>query len=155
MEPGGNSGIFAWSDAIPFGNRLPRVLEIKCSNWTGSSFGPRRKKPPPIAYVHGELFGAGGLKATPDNPVGSRSKSLENRCKGKGEWNVYDVVCVDGVVKLSVSRKIRKRHPRRAVQKRLPVSRVRRRRDSLSGLSRSWSSPPGITSPEQTAPLVK
>ena len=24
MEPGGNSGIFACSDAIPFGNRLPK-----------------------------------------------------------------------------------------------------------------------------------
>ena len=56
---------------------------------------------PPIAYVHGELFGANGLETTPDNPRGTRSKSIENRCKGKGEWNVYDVVCVDGTVKLS------------------------------------------------------
>ena len=24
MKAGGNSGIFAWSDAIPFGNRLPK-----------------------------------------------------------------------------------------------------------------------------------
>ena len=29
MEAGGNSGIFAWSDAIPFGNRLPKGLEIQ------------------------------------------------------------------------------------------------------------------------------
>ena len=29
MEPGGNSGIFAWSDAVPFGNRLPKGLEIQ------------------------------------------------------------------------------------------------------------------------------
>ena len=29
MEPGGNSGIFAWSDALPFGNRLPKGLEIQ------------------------------------------------------------------------------------------------------------------------------
>ena len=27
------------------------------------------------------------------------------RCKGKGEWNVYDVVCVDGVIKLAVNGK--------------------------------------------------
>ena len=52
-----------------------------------------------------ENFGLIGLKATPDNPRGNRSKSLENRCKGKGQWNVYDVVCVDGVVKLSVNGK--------------------------------------------------
>jgi len=42
---------------------------------------------PPIAYVHGELFGVGGVETIPDNPRGTRSKSIENRCKGKGEWN--------------------------------------------------------------------
>ena len=31
--------------------------------------------------------------------------SVENRCKGKGEWNTYDVVAVDGVVKLAVNGK--------------------------------------------------
>ncbi len=60
---------------------------------------------PPIAYVHGELFGVGGVYTKPDNPRGERSKSLENRCKGRGEWNTYDVVCVDGVFKLSVNGK--------------------------------------------------
>ena len=60
---------------------------------------------PPIAYVHGELFGVGGVKTVPDNPRGERSKSIENRCKGKGEWNVYDVVAVDGVIKLAVNGK--------------------------------------------------
>ena len=29
IEPGGNSGIFAWSDAIPFWNRLPKGMEIQ------------------------------------------------------------------------------------------------------------------------------
>jgi predicted nucleic acid binding AN1-type Zn finger protein len=45
------------------------------------------------------------MKAIPDNPRGNRSKSLENRCRGRGQWNTYDVVCVDGVVKLSVNGK--------------------------------------------------
>jgi len=27
------------------------------------------------------------------------------RCKGKGEWNTYDVVAVDGVVKLAINGK--------------------------------------------------
>ncbi len=95
MEPGGNSGIFAWSDALPFGNRLPKGLEIQMLELDWVKLHTRKGKAPPIAYVHGELFGAGGLKAVPDNPRGRRSKSLENRCKGKGEWNTYDVVCVD------------------------------------------------------------
>jgi hypothetical protein len=60
---------------------------------------------PPIAYVHGEIFGVGGVETEPDNPRGRRSKSIENRCKGKGEWNTYDVVCVDGTIKLSVNGK--------------------------------------------------
>ena len=65
----------------------------------------RDGKKPPIAYVHGELFGVGGVKTIPDNPRGERSMSVENRCKGRGEWNTYDVICVDGVIKLAVNGK--------------------------------------------------
>lgn len=46
-----------------------------------------------------------GVETLPDNPRGRRSKSSENRCKGRGEWNTYDVVCVDGSIKLSVNGK--------------------------------------------------
>ncbi len=45
------------------------------------------------------------METIPDNPRGRRSKSIENRCKGRGEWNTYDVVAVDGVIKLSVNGK--------------------------------------------------
>jgi hypothetical protein len=62
-------------------------------------------KTPPVAYVHGELFGVGGVTTTPDNPRGSRSRSIENRCRGRGEWNTYDVVGIDGVIKLAVNGK--------------------------------------------------
>jgi Domain of Unknown Function (DUF1080) len=47
----------------------------------------------------------GGVKTVPDNPRGERSKSVENRCKPRGEWNTYDVVAIDGVIKLSVNGK--------------------------------------------------
>ena len=154
MEPGGNSGIFAWSDALPFGNRLPKGLEIQMLELDWVKLHTRKGKVPPIAYVHGELFGAGGLKAKPDNPRGSRSKSLENRCKGKGEWNVYDVVCVDGVVKLSVNGKFVN-----------GISNVQWKKGYLCLESEGaeihfrnlkiMELPPGITSKEQTAPLVK
>ena len=52
-----------------------------------------------------KIFGVGGIETVPDNPRGRRSKSIENRCKGRGEWNTYDVVCVDGTIKLSVNGK--------------------------------------------------
>jgi hypothetical protein len=104
MEAGGNSGIFLWCDAIPQG-RLPRGMEVQMLELDWVNQHKRNGELPPIAYVHGELFGAGGMTATPDNPRGRRSKSLENRCKGKGEWNKYVVVAVDGTVKLSVNGK--------------------------------------------------
>lgn len=107
MEAGGNSGVFVWSDAvIPKGGNLPKGLEVQMLELDWVNLNKTKDgMPQPIAYVHGELFGAGGLKVTPDNPRGVRSKSIENRCLGKGEWNTYDVVCVDGVVKLAVNGK--------------------------------------------------
>ena len=87
---------------------------------------------PPIAYVHGELFGVGGVKTTPDNPRGDRSKSIENRCKGKGEWNTYDVVAVDGVIKLSVNGKFVNGISHAHAEEGLSVSGIRRRGDPLS-----------------------
>ena len=106
MEPGGNSGIFVWSNAIPGEkNRLPDGVEVQMLELDWVNLNTRNGKKPPIAYVHGELFGVGGVKTIPDNPRGERSKSIENRCKGRGEWNTYDVICVDGVIKLSVNGK--------------------------------------------------
>ena len=97
---------------------------------------------------------AGGLKATPDNPRGSRSKSLENRCKGRGEWNVYDVVCVDGVVKLSVNGKFV--NGIRNVQYKKGYLCLESEGAEIHFRNlKIMELPPGITSPEQTAPLVK
>ncbi len=107
MQPGGNSGIFLWCDAVAQErSRLPKGMEVQMLelDWVNQ----HKKKDgtlPPIAYVHGELFGAGGMTATPENPRGNRSKSIENRCKGHGQWNRYVVVAVDGNVKLSVNGK--------------------------------------------------
>lgn len=105
LEAGGNSGVFLWSNAVPGEkNRLPNGIEVQMLelDWVN-----QHKKPdgelPPMAYVHGELFGVGGVETVPDNPRGTRSKSIENRCKPRGEWNTYDVVAVDGVVKLAVN----------------------------------------------------
>ena len=106
MEAGGNSGVFVWSDAQPDEkSRLPAGVEVQMLELDWVNQNTRDGVKPPIAYVHGELFGVGGVETVPDNPRGTRSKSVENRCKGKGEWNSYTVVCVDGVIKLSVNGK--------------------------------------------------
>jgi hypothetical protein len=106
MEAGGNSGIFVWSDAAPDEeSRLPGGVEVQMLelDWVNQNIKDGVK--PPIAYVHGELFGVGGVVTDPDNPRGTRSKSIENRALGKGEWNSYKVVCIDGTIKLAVNGK--------------------------------------------------
>jgi len=104
MEAGGNSGVFVWSDAQPDDrDRLPNGVEVQMLELDWPNLNKRDGVTPPVAYVHGELFGVGGVKTIPDNPRGERSMSIENRCRGKGEWNTYDVVAVDGVIKLAVN----------------------------------------------------
>tara|TARA_R110002167_G_scaffold266029_5_gene472755 strand:- start:318 stop:1079 length:762 start_codon:yes stop_codon:yes gene_type:complete len=106
MEAGGNSGIFVWSDAAPDPeSRLPGGVEVQMLELDWVNQHIKDGVLPPIAYVHGELFGVGGVGTTPDNPRGTRSKSLENRALGKGEWNTYQVICVDGTIKLAVNGK--------------------------------------------------
>lgn len=106
MEPGGNSGVFVWSDARPQEkSRLPNGVEVQMLELDWVNLNRRPGFDPPIAYVHGELFGVGGVKTIPDNPRGERSMSIENRCKPRGEWNYYDVVAVEGTIKLSVNGK--------------------------------------------------
>lgn len=105
QEPGGNSGVFVWSSAIPGDNRLPDGVEVQMLDLEWVKLNTRDGVEPPIAYVHGEIFGVGGVKLTPENPRGERSKSRENRVLGKKEWNTYDIVCVDGNIKLAVNGK--------------------------------------------------
>jgi len=104
-ETGGNSGVFVWSSAVPSPNRLPNGVEVQMLDLEWVNLNLRDGVKPPIAYVHGELFGVAGVTTETDNPRGTRSKSVENRVKGKGEWNTYDIICVDGVIKLSVNGK--------------------------------------------------
>lgn len=105
MEPGGNSGVFVWSRAVVTPpRRLPDGVEVQMLDPEWVRLHPRPDGTlPPIAYVHGELFGVGGVRIIPDNPRGVRSKAFENRVRRTGKWNVYDVVCVDGTIKLAVN----------------------------------------------------
>jgi hypothetical protein len=155
-EAGGNSGVFAWSDGtVPQGERLPRGLEIQMLelDWV-NQHKLKNGTPSPIAYVHGELFGANGLNTTPDNPRGRRSRSIENRCLGKGEWNTYDVVCVDGVVKLSVNGKFVNGISQASIKKgylclESEGAEIHFRNIQIMEL------PPGVTTSEQTASVIE
>jgi hypothetical protein len=156
MEAGGNSGTFIWSEGtVPEGKQLPKGLEVQMLDldWVNQHKQDDGTLPP-IAYVHGEVFGANGLETVPDNPRGSRSKSIENRCKPKGQWNTYDVVAVDGVVKLSVNGKFVNGISKASVKKgyiclESEGAEIHFRNIKIMEL------PPGVTSPEQTAPVVE
>ncbi len=154
QELGGNSGTFVWSSAVPGDNRLPDGVEVQMLelDWVNQNKNEKGELPP-IAYVHGELFGVGGVETIPDNPRGTRSKSIENRCLGKGEWNTYVVVCVDGVIKLSVNGKF-VNGIRNASQKKGYIclesegALIHFRNMTITEL------PPGVTSADQIAPLL-
>ncbi len=152
MELGGNSGVFIWSDAAPGErNRLPNGVEVQMleHDWVNQHIRDGVK--PPLAYVHGELFGVGGVETVPDTPRGTRSRSIENRTKERGQWNVYDVVAVDGVVKLSVNGKF-VNGLAKATQKKGYLclesegAEIHFRNIQLLEL------PPGVTTPDQVAP---
>ncbi len=132
MEAGGNSGVFVWSAARPNAeSRLPDGVEVQMLELDWPNLNVRNGVTPPVAYVHGELFGVGGVKITPDNPRGERSMSIENRALGRGQWNTYDVVAVDGTIKLSVNGKFVNGITPLDPEEGVLLPRGRRRRDPL------------------------
>ncbi|MBN2290927.1 MAG: DUF1080 domain-containing protein [Pirellulales bacterium] len=155
MKPGGNSGVFVWSEGtVPEGKRLPKGMEVQMLELEWVNINKHKDGTPrPIGYISGELFGAGGLKTTPDNPRGSRSQSLELRCKGAGEWNIYDVVCVDGVVKLAINGKFVNGVRNASVKKGYLCLESEGSEIHFRNI-RILELPPGITTAEQTAPVV-
>ncbi len=152
MEPGGNSGVFIWSNARPReSNRLPDGVEVQMLELDWVKLHTRDGKTPPIAYVHGELFGVGGVTTLPDNPRGTRSKSIENRALGRDNWNTYDVVAVDGVVKLSVNGKF-VNGLSRSTQKKGYLCLESEGAEIHFRNIKIMELPPGVTAPEQIAP---
>lgn len=153
MEPGGNSGVFVWSDGTPHeDNPYPRGLEVQMLDTQWAEINDR-----PVEYVHGHLFPAMNLEGTiPDNPseIEGRSYALENRVNGTGEWNRYLVVCVDGTIKLSVNGKFVNgiRSPKRKKGYICPESEgseVHFRKMNIMEL------PASVITPDQAAPLVE
>ncbi len=155
IEAGGNSGVFVWSAANPDPEtRLPDGVEVQMLELDWVNLNKRNGETPPIAYVHGELFGVGGVKTIPDNPRGERSKSIENLCKGRGEWNTYEVICVDGVIKLSVNGKF-VNGIRQSSQKKGYLCLEAEGAEIHFRNLKIIELPPGVTSVEQTAAEIK
>ena len=156
MKAGGNSGVFVWSEgAVREGRRLPKGMEVQMLELEWVTLHRKNNgEPQDIGYISGELFGAGGLTATPDNPRGTCSKSLELRCKGVGNWNVYDVVCVDGTVKLSINGKFVNSIRNSSMRKGYLCLESEGSEIHFHNI-RILELPGGITTPEQTAKVIK
>ncbi len=156
LEPGGNSGCFAWAGGTPQeGSPFPRGVEIQMLELDWPKLNPEKDGTPrPDAYVHGELFGVGGLTLVPENPRGTRSKSVENRCKPRGEWNVYDVVAVDGTIKLSVNGKFVNGISKASQKKGYLCLESEGAKIEFRNI-RILELPPGVTTPAQAAPLLE
>jgi hypothetical protein len=78
MEAGGNSGVFVWSAGnVPKGRRLPKGVEVQMLELDWVNLHKKKDGTlPPIAYVHGEVFGAGGLKIRQRHQQGSDQEGL-------------------------------------------------------------------------------
>ena len=99
IVPQGNAGLFVWSYPITaVGQPFTRSIEVQILDGRNSE----------THTSHGDIFSIHGARMKPDRPHpkgAERCLPSEWRCKPAGEWNLYRVVCSNGVVKLSVNGK--------------------------------------------------
>ncbi len=150
-EPGGNSGVFVWSGARPGEkNRLPDGVEVQMLELDWPKLNIRDGVMPTDSYVSGELFGVGGVTTVPDNPRATRSRSVEMRCLPRGQWNTYDVVAVDGVIKLAINGKFVNGSAKSSQKKGYLCLESEGAKIHFRNI-RIMELPPGVTTPEQSA----
>jgi 3-keto-disaccharide hydrolase len=99
LVPGGNSGLFIWSDPITaVGQPFTRAIEVQILDGrTNENY-----------TSHGDVFSIHGARMKPDRPhPGGWERCLpsEHRANPAGQWNHYRVECNDGALKLSVNGK--------------------------------------------------
>jgi hypothetical protein len=150
-EPGGNSGVFVWSGARPGEkNRLPDGVEVQMLELDWPKLNMRDGVMPTDSYVSGELFGVGGVTTVADNPRAARSRSVEMRCLPRGQWNTYDVVAVDGVIKLAINGKFVNGIAKSSQKRGYLCLESEGAKIHFRNI-RILELPPGVTTPEQSA----
>ncbi len=94
----GNSGFFVWADPLPaIGTPYTRGIEVQVLV---------NLEKPGYYTSQGDLFSIHGATCKPDRPHPHgwmRCLPSENRTKGGGEWNHYQVIAKDGAIKLHVN----------------------------------------------------
>jgi len=79
--------------------------------------------------------------------------SIENRCKGRGEWNTYLVVAVDGVIKLAVNGKFVNGISGSSIKKGYICLESEGAKIHFRNI-RILELPPGVTPPERAFPVL-
>lgn len=100
LEPGGNAGLFVWSDGV-IAKPTPFARSIEVQILDGHET--------PDYTSHGDVFAIHGATMKPDRPHPKgweRSLPSEKRAKPSPEWNRYRVECNDGVITLAVNGKV-------------------------------------------------
>ena len=104
LKPGGNAGVFLWSDPLPPpGSPFPRGMEVQVLD-NGFNIAGKNE----WYTTHGDVFPVHGATMTPTGRVsktGERSFPSEDRSKSSPEWNHYRIVATNGVIRLSVNGK--------------------------------------------------
>lgn len=104
MKPGGNAGVFLWSDPLPpRGTPFPRGIEIQVLD-NGFNIPGKNE----WYTTHGDVFPVNGATMTPTGRIsktGHRSFPTEDRSRSSPEWNHYRILATNGVVRLSVNGK--------------------------------------------------
>jgi 3-keto-disaccharide hydrolase len=99
MVPGGNAGLFVWSDALPArGEPFTRSIEVQVMDGRET----------PNTTSHGDVFAIHGARMTParPHPAGwARCLPSEKRSRRSPDWNHYRVTCIDGHLALAVNGK--------------------------------------------------
>ena len=84
LKPGGNAGVFVWSDALPpVGSPFPRGMEVQVLD-NGVTFRGKNE----WYTTHGDVFPVQGAKMTPTGRIsktGARSFPTEDRSKSSPE----------------------------------------------------------------------
>lgn len=155
IDPGGNSGVFVWSNGatVKQDNPYPNGVEVQILDPAWIYLNSKDGQPQTKAYISGEMWGVNGVVTVPDNPRGIRSKGLEYRVKDHGQWNTYDVVCIDGIIKLAVNGKFVNGISKSTQKKGYLCLESEGGEIHFRNL-KVIELPPGVTSAEQIAPVL-
>lgn len=100
LKPGGNAGIFVWSDPITArGQPFTRSIEVQVMDGVET----------PDYTSDGDLFSIHGARCVPDRPHPKgweRCLPSQKRAKPSPEWNHCVVTCKDGRIELALNGKV-------------------------------------------------